>query len=1010
MTATTGLTCRRERRRQLVRNHEKLNGIDHVDASVTDEGVFLCVHFFNGLPPEQELTPANVVIRGGRRVRDIRAIDLDFNKAKDEFDESCLGIELSAEGDFSTYTLCFVELDELGRPTNQPLRSLDPRYSCVDFTFKLDCPAQLDCRTEDACKPETPPEPQINYLAKDYASFRQLMLDRLAVVMPEWRERHVPDIGITIVELLAYVADHLSYAQDAAGTEAYLDTARLRTSVRRHVRLVDYRMHEGCNARTFAALTARSDAELDPRDFYFATAWNLAPGNVVDHAEFLKALPDVTVFEPLLDAGAKVRLRAAHNAISLYTWGNLECCLPKGATRATLCDAWIVEEQPPAQPYAEPYVKVPPKKGKQKKYEEPEPPPPPPPPGRRLDLRPGDFLLFEELACATTAAPDEKKNCQPARTTAAPDADPTHRHVVRLTKVTPDVDPLTGQPVVEIEWSIEDALPFPLCISAIGRPPECAMVNDLTIARGNIVLADHGFTVSEALPPVRQETSPDVCEDEESLAYVVRTAERYRPVLKGAPLTHAQPLPVNAPAKALLVQDPRAARPAVWLDGIAASYARPFPSFDASALDDAGALVRRLRNSLDAGLLTMSGNLPASLRIRLLEHDYAQQIPRELHDALAAELPDKAGLDPAAMHNLAMSLADAADPSLTTLRYRLSKELRDRFAPGQPDLTVDEQNQLANDLRRLLERWTVRADLLASDSDAADFVAEIDDRGFAHLRFGDGELGRGVEAGMAFIATYRSGNGSAGLIGGETLRHVVFRRNTTDTIVSVRNPLAATGAMEPEPVSDVKMLAPSAFRADLQRAIIADDYAEVARLLGFMQPHPRIQSTAARLNWNGSWFEASVAVDRAAAAEHDAELITGVGRRLERVRRMGHDVRVANARTVPLYLKLRLCIKPGYFTGHVVAAVTDALRALFHPDRVTFGESIYVSRIVAAVQTVEGVLDVAVVDLRRLFARSNPDLADGFLRLGGLEIAQLDHDPARPENGWIDLEKPEGGR
>ena len=34
-------------------------------------------------------------------------------------------------------------------------------------------------------------------------------------------------------------------------TEAYLGTARRRVSVRRHARLVDYFMHDGCNARTW---------------------------------------------------------------------------------------------------------------------------------------------------------------------------------------------------------------------------------------------------------------------------------------------------------------------------------------------------------------------------------------------------------------------------------------------------------------------------------------------------------------------------------------------------------------------------------------------------------------------------------------------------------------------------------------------------------------------------------------------------------------------------------------
>ena len=104
------------------------------------------------------------------------------------------------------------------------------------------------------CPPEPRDEPEINYLAKDYASFRQLILDRLALVMPEWHERHVPDLGIALVEVLAYVGDHLSYYQDAVATEAYLDTARQRISVRRHARLVDYVLHEGCNARTWVCV------------------------------------------------------------------------------------------------------------------------------------------------------------------------------------------------------------------------------------------------------------------------------------------------------------------------------------------------------------------------------------------------------------------------------------------------------------------------------------------------------------------------------------------------------------------------------------------------------------------------------------------------------------------------------------------------------------------------------------------------------------------------------------
>ncbi len=68
---------------------------------------------------------------------------------------------------------------------------------------------------------------------------------------PAWTETHAADLGVALVEALAYAADHLSYQQDAVSTEAYIGTARSRISLRRHARLVDYQISEGCNARTW---------------------------------------------------------------------------------------------------------------------------------------------------------------------------------------------------------------------------------------------------------------------------------------------------------------------------------------------------------------------------------------------------------------------------------------------------------------------------------------------------------------------------------------------------------------------------------------------------------------------------------------------------------------------------------------------------------------------------------------------------------------------------------------
>jgi hypothetical protein len=85
------------------------------------------------------------------------------------------------------------------------------------------------------------------------------MLDRIALLSPQWTERNAADLGVALVEAVAFVGDYLSYQQDAIGTEAYLGTARRRVSVRRHARLVDYSMHDGCNARAWLQIQVNAD-------------------------------------------------------------------------------------------------------------------------------------------------------------------------------------------------------------------------------------------------------------------------------------------------------------------------------------------------------------------------------------------------------------------------------------------------------------------------------------------------------------------------------------------------------------------------------------------------------------------------------------------------------------------------------------------------------------------------------------------------------------------------------
>jgi hypothetical protein len=440
-------TCVEDRRRAEVRTTTTaLNGIDFLE--VLEGQRDLRVAFLRD-PSALAIGPANVRIDGGERIRDV-AVDAAA------FDGDVLAIRVAAPGDFSTYTL------RLAEPDGGPLDGLDPLLSAVDFSFKVECPSVFDCRPRAGGAPEPREEPAIDYLAKDYDSFRRLLLDRMTLVAPEWTERNPADLAVALVELVAYVADELSYEQDAVATEAYLGTARRRVSVRRHAALLDYAMHDGCNARVFVHCAA-SDTVVLPAGTPLVTELDGRPPVLGSEALEAALGEGPEVFETM----HALALRPEHDELPLYAWGERECRLPAGSTRATLA-------------------------------------------GALADLRVGDLLLLEEVIGP--------------RTGVAADADPARRHVVRLS-APPAVgeDPLFEVAVTEIEWGVEDALPFDLYLSARtdvahGR----RYVDGLSVARANVVLCDHGRTIA----------------GEEPLGAPAAGA-RFAPEPAGAPLTQA---------------------------------------------------------------------------------------------------------------------------------------------------------------------------------------------------------------------------------------------------------------------------------------------------------------------------------------------------------------------------------------------------------------------------------------------------------------------------------------
>jgi hypothetical protein len=222
-------TPTRNRRQLLLAPGASFNGIDYVYVAASQTQLF--VHFLNTVPVLGSLFGQQVTITGGEVITAVAVNPLDDATAwsADSEGRPVLALTVAAPGDFSTYQLTIFS------------DQLDPFFSSVPFTFKANCPTTLDRATTPAAGQQSATEPvPIDYLAKDFASFRQALSEFSTLRYPAWVERSEADLGVVLMEALAALADELSYYQDRVAAESTLQTATQRLSAVRHARLVDY--------------------------------------------------------------------------------------------------------------------------------------------------------------------------------------------------------------------------------------------------------------------------------------------------------------------------------------------------------------------------------------------------------------------------------------------------------------------------------------------------------------------------------------------------------------------------------------------------------------------------------------------------------------------------------------------------------------------------------------------------------------------------------------------------
>jgi len=280
-------------------------GIDYL--IVSNDQTELDVHFLK--PVTKALTdPARYWIEGGDRVKAVEI--LEAAKAGDRV----IRLTLDRFGDWAPYRLSL-------RGDVLPGLDLDPVFSRVTFSFKINCPNNIDCKPHLPGFERFPALKNFDYQAKDYESFKQAMLDRLALTLPDWWDRAEADFGIAVVDLHAYVGDRLSYYQDRVASESLLVTARSRKAVSGHLKLIDYVLDPG---ETATALV------------YFEVGHDMIiPAKTAVETPALEKPSEKAVMFTLGDNFPAYR---ALNRMKLYDYAHPSLVIPEGALQVAVVD------------------------------------------------------------------------------------------------------------------------------------------------------------------------------------------------------------------------------------------------------------------------------------------------------------------------------------------------------------------------------------------------------------------------------------------------------------------------------------------------------------------------------------------------------------------------------------------------------------------------------------------------------------------------------------------------
>src|SRR5215212_1534446 len=250
------------------------------------------------------------------------------------------------------------------------------------------------------------------------------------------------------------------------------------------------------------------------------------------------------------------------------------------------------------------------------------------------------------------------------------------------------------------------------------------------------------------------------------------------------------------------------------------------------------------------------------------------------------------------------------------------------------------------------------------------YVTRTDENSKTTVQFGDARTGARLPTGQENVrAKYRVGIGQKGLVKAEQLSLLITRPLG---VKGVTNPMPSSGAADPEREEDARRNAPLTVLT-LDRIVSLRDYEDFARAF------------ASIAKAHATWVKVgqvrgvllTVAAQGGAVADQDL-----LSRLYAAIRRSGDahiPLEIQSPPPTPFKMDATLEIHPDHIPERVKAAVSAALQEQFGFEARSFGQGVALSEVVAAVQSVPGVMMVDVDELFRITREGENEASQPFL-------------------------------